>query len=157
MSAPDPAGLARLVPELLVADHARSLAFYEALGFRRLWGRDEEGFSYLDREGAQVMIEEVDPEGRNWVAAPLEAPFGRGMNLEIACGDATALRDRVVAAGLALFLPLEDRWYRAGGHEIGVRQFIVQDPDGYLLRFSEDRGVRPPAPERRLSHGRFTG
>ncbi len=138
------ADMARLVPELLVSDHARSLAFYTGvLGFRRLYGRDEEGFSFLDLDGAQVMIEELDPERRNWVAGPLEPPFGRGMNLEIACADAGLLQDRAVAAGCAPFLPLEERWYRRDEVEIGVRQFIVQDPDGYLLRLSEDIGTRP--------------
>lgn len=137
------AGMARLVPELLVRDHARSLAFYVGtLGFRRLYGRDEEGFSFLDMGGAQVMIEEMSPERRNWVAGPLEAPFGRGMNLQIGCADARALCDRVRAAGLPPFLPLEERWYRRDDVEVGVRQFIVADPDGYLLRLSEDIGTR---------------
>ncbi len=89
------------------------------------------------------MIEEVDPARRNWVAGPLEPPFGRGMNLEVACADAASLRDRAVAAGHVLFLPLEERWYRRDDVEIGVRQFIVPDPDGYLLRLSEDIGTRP--------------
>lgn len=32
---------------------------------------------------------------------------------------------------------------RSDDVEIGVRQFLVQDPDGYLLRFSEWIGDRP--------------
>ncbi len=136
------ADMARLVPELLVSDRARSLAFYTGvLGFR-LYGRDEEGFAFLDLDGAQVMIEEIDPARRNWVAGPLEPPYGRGMNLQIACADAVLLRDRAVAAGHPPFLPLEEKWYRRDEVAIGVRQFIVQDPDGYLLRLSQDIGTR---------------
>jgi hypothetical protein len=31
----------------------------------------------------------------------------------------------------------EVRTYRTGAGAVTVRQFLVQDPDGYLLRFSE--------------------
>lgn len=47
------------------------------------------------------------------------------------------------AAGWPLFLKLEEVWYRAGTRESGVRQFLVQDPDGYLIRFSQSLGLRP--------------
>ncbi|WP_244876994.1 VOC family protein [Acidocella facilis] len=44
----------------------------------------------------------------------------------------------------------EEAWYRAGEVEVGQRQFLVMDPDGYLLRLAEDIGERPaicrPAP-----------
>lgn len=36
-------------------------------------------------------------------------------------------------------------WYRSDAIEVGVRQFLVQDPDGYLLRFSAWVGDRPAA------------
>lgn len=38
---------------------------------------------------------------------------------------------------------MEEVWYRAGTSETGVRQFLVQDPDGYLVRFSQGLGLRP--------------
>ena len=37
---------------------------------------------------------------------------------------------------------IEDKWYRADDIEIGNRQFIVLDPDGYMLRFAEELGER---------------
>lgn len=40
-------------------------------------------------------------------------------------------------------IPFEDRWYREGDTELGNRQFVVADPDGYLLRFFTDLGQRP--------------
>ncbi|MBB2958163.1 hypothetical protein FHX72_002308 [Pseudoclavibacter helvolus] len=30
--------------------------------------------------------------------------------------------------------------YRVGEREVGVRQFLVTDPDGYLIRFQESLG-----------------
>jgi hypothetical protein len=42
-----------------------------------------------------------------------------------------------------VFLALEDKWYRQNNRMVGNRQFIVQDPDGYLLRFFQDLGRSP--------------
>lgn len=131
----------RLVPELICADFARSLAFYtELLGFAVRYARPEERFAYLEREGAELMIEQS--VGRAFLAAPLEQPYGRGVNFQIEVGDVVALYARVGEAGCALYLPLEEKWYRRGDDEVGNRQFIVPDPDGYLLRFFQDLGMR---------------
>ena len=127
---------ARLVPELLVTSIAASLAFWRGLcGFQILYHRLEEGFAYLDLDGAQVMLEERG-HGRNWVSAPLSAPFGRGVNFEITVADIEPVLSRLAAAGWPLFMPPEFKTYRTGEGEIHVRQFLVQDPDGYLARFS---------------------
>lgn len=57
--------------------------------------------------------------------------------------DADGLHAAVVTAGIPVYLPLEERWYARAADEIGVRQFAVQDPDGYLLRVSQDLDTRP--------------
>ena len=135
---------ARLVPELICADFARSLAFYtELLGFAVRYARLEERFAYLEREGAELMIEQS--VGRAFLASPLEYPYGRGVNFQIEVADVVPLHARVSAAGLPLYLPLEEKWYRRGAEEVGNRQFIVPDPDGYLLRFFHSLGARPLA------------
>lgn len=134
-----------LVPELVVSDITRSRAFYEGvLGFRMMWERPAEGFVYLAREGAEVMLDALSAEtaARGFLIAPLEPPFGRGVNLMIQCADVDALHSAVTSAGARITLPLEERWYRTGGFETGCRQFITADPDGYLLRFYTDIGAR---------------
>lgn len=65
------------------------------------------------------------------------------MNLEITVPSIAPLL--AVLDERPLYLPIEEKWYRAGDKEIGVRQFIIADPDGYLLRFSESLGTRPHA------------
>jgi hypothetical protein len=45
-------------------------------------------------------------------------------------------------ANIPLYLPLEEKWYRRDGTEVGNRQFVVADPDGYLVRPFEDLGER---------------
>ena len=132
---------ARLVPELVVRDLAASLGLYTGpLGFRVLYDRPEDGFAYLDREGAELMLEQIDPE--SWLTAEMEPPFGRGINLQIEVSDISALATALREAGITPWLPLEDAWYRTGSTWSGNRQLIVQDPDGYLLRFFQDLGER---------------
>lgn len=132
---------AKLVPELICAEIDCSLAFYtEVLGFAVLYARPEERFAYLTREGAELMLEQST--GRRFLAAPLEHPYGRGMNLQIEVSDVAALHAAVLAAGIAPYLPLEDKWYRRDDRLLGNRQFIVADPDGYLLRFFQGLGSR---------------
>ena len=133
-----------LVPELDVSDLDRSLAFYvDLLGFSVLWARPEERFAYLGRDGAELMLEEAGGPGRRFRMAPLEHPFGRGVNIQILVSGVDALCARIRAAEHALVIPLEERWYRVGGELAGNRQFVVADPDGYLLRFFSDLGRKP--------------
>lgn len=135
---------AALVPELDVADLPVSLAFYVGvLGFTVRYSRPEEQFAYLEREGAELMLEAASGPGRRFRTAPLERPFGRGINLQIKCSDVTLLNARIEAASAEVVIPLETRWYRAGDVERGNRQFVVADPDGYLLRFFQNLGERP--------------
>lgn len=135
---------ARLTPELLITDLTRSLHFWvDLIGFRVAYDRPEEGFAYLDLDGAQVMLETRHPASRQWLTGPLEAPLGRGINFEIAVSAVEPILARLEAAGWPLFMAVEDKWYRAGEVEMGQRQFLVQDPDGYLLRLAASLGSRP--------------
>lgn len=131
-----------LVPELIVDDLATSLRFWrDRLGFRVLYERPAEGFVYLEREGAEVMLEALGE--RSWVVAPMERPFGRGINLQIETRSLTTLLDALADAEWPLYRQPEERWYAVGDQEAGQRQFVVQDPDGYLLRFAQSLGLRP--------------
>ena len=132
-----------LIPELDVADLERSLAVYVGvLGFAVRWSRPEESFAYLVRAGVHLMLEQASGPGRRFSQAPLEHPFGRGMNLQIEVTDVDTLYAAVQGAGSPVVIPLEERWYRQGETEAGNRQFVMADPDGYLLRFFSDLGRR---------------
>ena len=146
MSADRGPDLPALVPELLVTDLDRSLAFWCGLiGFAVLYDRPDERFSMVKLGTAAVMLEERQPGARQWLTGPLEPPLGRGINLQIAVPAVRPILDRLAAAGWPLFMAAEAKWYRAGAVELGVHQFVVQDPDGYLLRPSEELGTRPHA------------
>lgn len=147
MSANDPPPgfvWATMVPELLVSDLGTSLHFWRDLcGFVVAYERAEDRFAYLDRSGRQVMLEEVMVSGRRWVTGSLERPFGRGINFQITVDDVMPILASLHRACWPLFLEAEDVWYQAGSRETGGRQFLVQDPDGYLVRFSQGLGLRP--------------
>jgi catechol 2,3-dioxygenase-like lactoylglutathione lyase family enzyme len=126
-----------LVPELSVRNLAASLEFWCGLcGFAVVFERPEEGFACVQRGTARVMLDQLGI-GRDWVTAELSLPFGRGINLEVAVADPDPILAALAAAGWPLFLPPETRRYRVGAGDVAVRQFLVQDPDGYLLRFSQ--------------------
>ena len=133
-----------LVPEFAVADWWASLRFYrDLLGFEVAYDRPEEGFVFLRRGDAQLMLYEIGLDRTFAVDdAPLERPLGRGMNLQIQVEAIEPLVAALEAAEVGLTLPPEEKWYRAKDRELGVRQFAVADPDGYLLRFSESVGTR---------------
>ncbi|WP_198025379.1 hypothetical protein [Brachybacterium phenoliresistens] len=81
--------------------------------------------------------------GRTWITGPLERPLGRGINLQIAVRDLAPILAALRGAGHRLFLEPETRWYRVGDEEeVGVEQFLVTDPDGYLIRFQASQGRR---------------
>jgi catechol 2,3-dioxygenase-like lactoylglutathione lyase family enzyme len=148
-----------LVPELDVTALTTSLRFYaEVLEFRILFERSSERLAYLERGGVELMIQEAAGPGRRFRTAPLEPPYGRGVNFQLRVDDVDALHARAAAAGVNIVVPIEERWYRvdvaeSGGRwlvkgptEAGNRQFVLADPDGYLWRPFRDLGLRPAPP-----------
>lgn len=125
-----------MVPELTVTDFAASLRFYvDILGFELMNQRNDPHFAYLSFGDAQLMIEQYHAEG--WKPAALERPFGRGVNFQIEVADMKPILSRLKLNGIPLFRSLQDNHYAIGQTTICQREFLVQDPDGYLLRLSQ--------------------
>ena len=144
-----------LVPELDVADLATSLRFYvHVLDFRVLFERPAERFAYLERSGVELMLQEAAGPGRRFRTAALEYPYGRGVNFQLRVEDVDAMHAHAVEAGCDIVVAIEARWYRVdvaqrggrwrrtGPFEVGNRQFVLADPDGYLWRPFRDLGER---------------
>ncbi|MCF5862832.1 VOC family protein [Aeromonas veronii] len=130
-----------MVPELSVTDLARSLVFYTGLlGFLVRYRRDDPPFAYLEQQQVQLMLEQVHPAG--WQVGALEPPFGRGINLQMELTEIQPLLDRLQAAEIALFRQPTEVWYPVGEMLAGQCEFLLQDPDGYLLRFVQYLGER---------------
>jgi catechol 2,3-dioxygenase-like lactoylglutathione lyase family enzyme len=134
-----------LIPELICSDLHRSMLFYvDVLGFELAYQRTEDKFAFLTLGEAHLMLEQAGT-GRKFLAGPLEHPYGRGMNLQIRVENVVSLYAGVVTDGAPIPLELEEKWYRIGDELAGNRQFVVEDPDGYLLRFFQDLGRKPAA------------
>lgn len=72
-----------------------------------------------------------------WETGPLARPLGRGINFMIYVEGLDPLLDALAAANWPLLKSPEESCYSVGEQEIVQREFLVQDPDGYLLRFAE--------------------
>ena len=77
------------------------------------------------------MISEND----NWNTGKLEHPFGRGINFQMEVKDIKPIIKSLKANNHPLFRNPEENWYRKDKQLLGNREFLVQDVDGYLLRF----------------------
>jgi len=130
----------KLIPELSVSDLNRSIKFYtEILGFTIEYQREETKFAFLSFEGSQIMLEDMH---RRWDTGKLEHPFGCGINFQIECKNIEPLIKSLEKHNHPLFEEPKDKWYRQDKKLLGCREFLVQDPDGYLLRFSRDIGTK---------------
>ncbi|MDO5137518.1 MAG: VOC family protein [Oscillospiraceae bacterium] len=124
-----------LIPELAVSDIGRTKDFYmNVLSFRLEYERPEDKFIFLSLESNQLMFEQ---ENGNWSTGDLEYPYGRGINFEMTVFDVEELYKRVLEAGIRPFRELKVSHYRNGDEDIVQKEFLIQDPDGYLLRFTD--------------------
>jgi hypothetical protein len=127
-----------LVPEFTCRDLAVSLEFHTHLvGAEVAYSRP--GFAYLELGAAQWMLEQGPSD---WETGLPDLPMGRGINFQIEIADVDALAERMTKANVSLFRPVAENWYRADTIERGQRELLVQDPDGYLLRFATPLGER---------------
>lgn len=122
-----------LIPELSVSDIEKSKSFYiDALGFKAEYERPENLFVFISLDDCQLMLEQAND---NWSVGELVYPFGRGINLEMTVSDIDRLYRRVLDKGIPVFRELTVREYRKNDFVITQKEFLIQDPDGYLLRF----------------------
>lgn len=126
----------RMVPELTVTDFPASLYFYvDVLGFNIVIKRSDPDFAYVSLGEAQIMLEQYHAEG--WNTSELVKPLGRGVNFQIEVDDIEQILARLLEHGVTLYRALRDNHYSTGETIACQREFLVQDPDGYLLRFSQ--------------------
>lgn len=129
----------QMVPELDVFNLAESLYFYtNIIGFKIVYNREEDKFAFLQFEDVQIMIQEIDKENNKWETGKLEYPLGIGINFQIDVTNIDEIYNRLKNSDYKIFVEMEDHWYRKDNILMGCREFLVQDPNGYLLRFSQD-------------------
>ncbi|OKO88146.1 hypothetical protein AC629_11290 [Bradyrhizobium sp. NAS80.1] len=131
------------MPELSVSNIQDSLSFWrDLLGFEVAYDRADARFAYLVMGRLQLMLCELN--GR-WETAEMQRPFGRGINFQMVVDRIEPVLTALDDAKWPLYEQPNEAWYRVGDQDYGQREFLVQDPDGYLVRFVERLGVRGPS------------
>lgn len=140
----------KLIPEISVTSIEKSAGFYvDLLGFKVEYKRDECKFMFLSFGGSQIMIEQIND---TWnTGGELSYPFGRGINFQFEVEDISLLLNRLSNNSYPIFVLPKENWYRVNDKLTGNREFLVLDPDGYLLRFTQDLGFKD-LPGDTLSH-----
>ena len=131
----------KMIPELSVSNLEKSLAFYKALGFKIEYERPENKFVFLSMGEIQFMIQELSDVDK-WDVAPLSYPFGNGINFQLEVDNVESIYNSLKENNYKIAFDIEENWYRQDNKLLGNKEFLVQDPDGYLLRFSEDLGEK---------------
>lgn len=125
------------IPELSVTNLAKSLSFYKTIGFHINYERPENKFVFISLKNIQFMLQELSDQNK-WEIAELSYPFGNGINFQLEVSNIDNIYNNLIKNNYHITFPIEENWYRQNNKLLGNREFLVQDPDGYLLRFSED-------------------
>lgn len=124
----------KLIPELSVKNFEKSLEFYtKILNFKIEYRRND--FAFLSFQGSQLMIEKIN---NTWKIARLIYPFGRGVNFQIEVKSIKPILNSLKKYKYPIKFKPKDNWYKVKNKYLGNREFLIQDPDGYLLRFSQN-------------------
>ena len=118
-----------LAPQFLVDDLARSIAYYEKLGFA--FGEPWEGFYAIgELDGLELHLKEAPKNNaeRQWRREEEHLDAAAGVD------GIEAFYDRCVANGVSILRPLAPT-------EWGTKDFYIEDPDGHIISF----GGRPSA------------
>lgn len=122
-----------LIPELSVTNIEKSKKFYLNLGFKIMYERKEDKFCFLYLEDNQIMIEEIN---NNWNVGEMKYPFGNGINISMTVSDIDSFHERIISKRIVLFRKIKTSKYRVDDIIYEDKEFLLQDPDGYLLRFN---------------------
>ena len=122
-----------LIPELSVSNIENSIKFYTSIGFQIKYERKKDKFCFLELEKNQIMIEQIND---NWNTGVLEYPFGRGVNISMSIKDIDQYYDEIKKNNIKLFQEIKVSKYQVDNIVYEGKEFLIQDPDGYLLRFN---------------------
>ena len=131
----------KIIPELSVTNLENSLKFYKTAGFKIEYDRPENKFAFISLGDIQFMLQEISDNDK-WELAPLTYPFGNGLNFQLEVNDVEKVYHNLKNVNYEIRFDIEENWYRQDNKLLGNKEFLVQDPDGYLLRFFEDLGEK---------------
>lgn len=129
------------IPELSVTNLKNSLNFYKTARFKVEYDRPENKFAFISLGKIQFMLQEM-ADNNKWDVAPLSYPFGNGINFQLEVENLDEIYNSFKNSNYKITFDIQENWYRQDNKLLGNKEFLIQDPDGYLLRFSEDLGEK---------------
>ncbi len=129
------------IPELSVTNLENSLKFYKTIGFKIEYDRPENKFVFISLGKIQFMLQEISNNDK-WNVMELTYPFGNGINFQLEVDKVNEIYKELKENNYKITFEIEENWYRQGNRLLGNKEFLIQDPDGYLLRFFEDLGEK---------------
>lgn len=131
----------KIIPELSVSNLENSLRFYTTAGFKIEYDRPENKFAFISLGEIQFMLQELSNDDK-WNLAPLSYPFGNGINFQLEVSSLDEIYNNFKNNSYTITFDIQENWYRQDTKLLGNKEFLIQDPDGYLLRFFEDLGEK---------------
>ena len=131
----------KIIPELSVTNLENSLKFYKTAGFKLEYDRPENKFAFIGLGEIQFMLQQISDNDK-WNISPLSYPFGNGINFQLEVDNLDEIYKNFKNANYKITFDIEENWYRQDDKLLGNKEFLIQDPDGYLLRFSKDLGEK---------------
>lgn len=131
----------KIIPELSVSNLENSLTFYKTAGFKVEYERPENKFAFISLGEIQFMLQEITDSSK-WNLSPITYPFGNGINFQLEVNDLNEIYNNFKNNNYKITFDIEENWYRQNNKLLGNKEFLIQDPDGYLLRFEEDLGEK---------------
>ena len=129
------------IPELSVTNLENSLNFYKTAGFKIEYDRPENKFAFISLGNIQFMLQELS-DNYKWNIGELKYPFGNGINFQLEVEDVEKIYNNFKNNNYTIAFDIEENWYRQDDKMLGNKEFLIQDPDGYLLRFMQDLGEK---------------
>ena len=110
-------------------------------GFKVEYDRPENKFAFISLDEIQFMLQEIANNDK-WDVSPLSYPFGNGINFQLEVENLDEIYNNFKNSNYKITFDIQENWYRQDDKMLGNKEFLIQDPDGYLLRFSEDLGEK---------------
>lgn len=129
------------IPELSVTNLENSLNFYKTAGFEIKYNRTEDKFAFISLNNIQFMLQELSNNDK-WNVGESKYPFGNGINFQLDVEDIDKIYNNFKNNNYTITFDIEENWYRQDDKMLGNKEFLIQDPDGYLLRFMQDLGEK---------------
>lgn len=125
----------KMIPELTVFDIDKTKDFYkDMLGFKIEYERPYDKFIFMSFEDSQFMFEQLHEDG--WNIGEMTYPLGQGINFSIKVKDIDFLYEKLKKHKIYFYRDMVINTYEVNGENIEQKEFLIQDPNGYLLRFT---------------------